>query len=223
MNKFFLFLCSFGILTGAPAPAQASIWEFFFPSLRQYEEDPSTTLQAPFAVDEQGDKIVVPDEEKKEDLSVSHRLTANLGEWLGPVVAQAMTFESANYQDDLKETEPYFTPSARAAYLKFLQDKKVIKILESNRFYVRSIVEDTPVVLVEKPLDGRYRWLYEVPVLVTYMPYDLKDYKQGDATTQHMKLNIQIGRHEVAPEHGVLIEQWDGTIEKTNAAQKKTP
>ena len=215
-----MFFSAFGILTAAAAPAQASLWEFFFPSLRKYEADPSTTLQAPFSVDAEGNKIVIPDEDKKEDLAQPHRIAADLGEWLGSIVAEAMTFESADYKDDMNKTAPYFTPEARALYLAFLEDKKVMKILESKRYHVRSIVEDTPLVLVEKPLDGRYRWLFEVPILVTYMPHELTDYKRGDATTQHMKLNIQVGRVPAAPDHGVLIEQWEGTIEKTRAAEK---
>ena len=104
--------------------------------------------------------------------------------------------------------------------MKFLEENKIIRILESDKFYVRSFVQDAPLLLNEGAVGDYYRWLYDVPVLVSYMDRNLKDYTKGDATTQAMDLRVQLMRSPEAGKSGVVIDLWEGTAGKVVKPEK---
>lgn len=191
-----------------------NVFEFFYPSLRAPEENPFDTLQAPFS--DAGEDVVNPlvlsvDEVVVHDsFDTPHRLSGDIAEWLAVTLTDVMTFQSDDYQEDLGRTAKYFDANGRALYLKFLEENKIIRILESDKFYVRSFVQDAPLLLNEGEVDGYYRWLFDVPVLVSYMDRNLKDYAKGDATTQVMDLRVQLMRSPEAGKSGVVIDLWEG-------------
>ena len=194
-----------------------NVLEFFYPSLRTPEANPYETLQAPFT-DESGDKPLPFASQNEDDVvayDVAHRLSEDVGKWLTDVLSETMTFGSDNYQDDLEKTAAYFDENGRGLYLTFLEDSKMLRILQSNKFYIRSFVQDTPFLLNEGSVAGYYRWLFEVPVQVSYMDRRLEDYAEGSATTQVMTLRVQLMRSPNADEEmGVIIDQWEGTAGK---------
>lgn len=214
------------------APARAEGWlEFFFPSLRQPKYDPAQTMQAPFALTEEeakkqfelqtnpnAPKQVAPKyamPENNTPLDQPHRDNQEISDWLTNVLSQTLTFDAGAYEVSLKEDEQYFTPAGLEQYKKFLNDNNVVKVLESNKFDVRSFVQDLPLLLNEGAVNGSYRWLYEVPVMVSYMDRGAKDYKNLEPVNQQLVLTVQIGR--VAGEKegmAVRIERWDGKAQR---------
>ena len=96
----FIFMCS------TSYDAQAGIIEFFFPSLKKEQYDPSKTLQAPFAYEgeKQQEGIVAKKEEEntKTSLEKPHRLRHEIGEWLTRTVSEVLTFETSDYNGDYR-------------------------------------------------------------------------------------------------------------------------
>lgn len=207
-----IILAIFSLLFLAASPAQAAgILEFFIPALREAEEDPRVTLKAPFydgdteneAVEKAVNFSAVP-------LDQPHVLDKEISEWLMQSVSEIMTFEQDDYQKDIAETEGYFNESGEQLFTAFLQQQNIQNVLESRRYFVRAFVQSTPKLLNEGAIDGVYRWLYEVPVMVTFMPRGMRDYKKQDAINQNMVFTIQVVRDLQKDGLGIAIERWDG-------------
>ena len=208
------------LLSVQAAPAQAAWWQFFFPTLKQAEDDPAQTLTAPFAPQPAGphppptmarQQVVKPLPENSVSLDKPHRTTKQVAEWLSPICAEALTFASADYKGDLAKTEPRFDTAGRQEYLKFLLDNNIQKVLDLNKYVVRSYVQDTPLLLNEGAAGGRYHWLFEIPVMVSYLDKSVKDYSKGQPINQMIVLKVQVGRSGTTPDPmGVSIGHWSG-------------
>lgn len=222
MKKIFILMAiaNFSLLVYAPV-AQAGLMEFFFPSLKEVQPDPSETLQAPFAdetlqAERDIEKGHLP--ENAIDLDKPHRDNASIRDWVVTAVSEAMMFESADSQADLAAHKASFDASGWKEYNAFLEEKGITKVLQTKRFQVRSFVEDVPLILNEGAVGGSYRWLFEVPVMVSYLERDLQSYKNVEPVNQHMVVTVQVGRKKDAGNaEGILIEHWAG---KANKAKK---
>ncbi len=222
VQKLFLItmLLSFMLST---TPAQAGIIEFFFPSLAKRDPNLYDTLRAPFAD--------APPPEEKLDISKAlearlpensvppekpHRQVRQISEYVSDIVSQSMMFQGESYKEDLKNILMSFDDDGATQYKAFLQEKNILNVLQSERYHMRSFVIDTPLMLNSGPVDGRYRWLFEVPVMISYMERSATDYSNGEApTNQKVILRLQVGRHpEVDNKTGILVETWSGAVKK---------
>lgn len=217
---FFLCLC----VAFSPLPAQAGIFEFFFPSLRNVGPDPSQTLQAPFATPKQGpvqqeqlqQAKVAPLPENYTPLDLPHRNSEQVGQWLVMTVSEALTFPAEGYQGVQDKISPYFTAAAKQQYVTFLEEAKIMPVLQAGQYQIRSFVPEAPLLLNEGAIDKRYRWLYEVPVMVTYLGKNVSKYqKDVKPVNQNLTLKIQVGRTVEHAEIGkdIAIETWTGTVD----------
>lgn len=219
MFRIVFFIMIFGFWA---VPAQAGVLEFFFPSLRTDPSTPTQDGKAPFAVQEEMgpgqpknslDALKVEAEKRDVSLDSAHLLSADISQWVGDSVSSAMNFESAQAQKMFIVDEKIFTKAGREQYLKFLEEKNIQKVIDTNRYRVSSFVEDTPVLVNEGAVNGVYRWLYRVPVVVSYMDRGMKSYENAKPVTQKAMIDVQIGRAMGAVnDTGVLIERWSGTI-----------
>lgn len=211
------------VLLGAfasPAFAAKSIWDVFGSMFREKpaEPDPAKTLQAPFAYDP--DRKINPNEALPENavpLDVSHRSPQEIGEWLMTAISDAMSFEITPDGTRPVFKREYFTPSGLAQFEEFLTKSGIQKVLDSRKYHLRSFVRNTPLVLNEGAVHGHYRWLYEVPVMVSYIDAAGFKYKDKDAINQAITLTVQVTRvKDGGGKEGVLIEIWNGKIEALN-------
>jgi hypothetical protein len=217
---FFLVLGAF-LIINVPV-AQAGWFDFFFrPSIRNNEDlKPSQTLLAPFAdqdaVIEEFDptgnfELAVP-------LDQRHRPNAEISKWVQQIVPTVLTYNSDNYEKEYVEIIKNFSKVGAKEFVKFLQERNIVKTLRTGRYNVTGIVQGYPVIINERALEGRYRWLVQVEVLVTYIDNRvkrIKDAKEGDMITQELVLTLQLGRvRGVDNPHGLLIETW--TVKNAN-------
>ncbi len=217
--------------------AEAAWWEFFFPSLRDTGADVATTLQAPFADDaavedeenvesSTSTKIPIkqsyenPDTDDDQPLKLAHRTGKDVSEWLVDVVSETMTFTDADYKAGMKKTEKYFDAGGHSQYIAFLTDQKIMNVVESGQFKTHSFVNDATVLMNEGAVQGRYRWLYEIPVTVTYLKQDIENYKNIVPINQEIVLLIQVGRaDEGVNDIGLRVERWSGRVRKIKKAK----
>ncbi len=179
------------------------------------------TLQAPFAMDpdakppeEAPDPTKVSLPENSTPLDQPHRDGKEISEWVTTAISEALTFDQQSYEPVLVANAKLFTADGNKQYVTFLTDNNIIKVLQSKKFYVRSFVLDAPLLLNEAPVGGTYRWLYEVPVMLSYMEYGVTDYKKLEPINQKLMLTVQIGRVTDRKGMAVLIERWDGKVQR---------
>lgn len=216
IKRVFLIFC-FVFAAFSVQPAQAGWLEFFFPSLKDPGYDPYETLQAPFATPDEntGEEVKLKQPEDSIPLDKPHRADADIAAWVTTTTAEVMMFEGDDYHKDLEETKKYFDASGREQYEAFLNTTKMMKVLESGRYQIRAYVSDAPLLLNEGVVSGRYRWLYEVPIMVSYIPRGANDYKNLEPVNQNIVLRMQVGRTaDAQTDLRLLIERWSGKVRK---------
>ncbi len=215
-KHLFLFsLLLLPLLAGA-SPARAGLLEFLFPSLRKEEYNPYKTLQAPFADNlDKGPQKADPNAGLPENiipLKYPHRTTKEVGTIITTAVSEALTFEHQDYAQDLKKSAKYFNAEGAQQFQDFLQANKILDVLQNGQHYIRSFAVEDPLLLNQGAIADRYRWLYEVHVMVSYMDRGTKSYKTAPLpVNQNYIFTIQVGRIP-AEVNGqtVLIERWSG-------------
>lgn len=216
---------SLGALT-MPSPAQADDsflnyilpWIFGEPSKGPKPED---TLQAPFGnekvkVDASNKLMDIYDAEDAAEhteggLALAHRSAEQVGDWVTGIVTQAMTINPETYNDDVKKYTGWFLPYALQEYNAYLGTNQTVETLRSNSMRLTAFAESKPVLVQEGVLEGSYRWLFRVPVMLTY--YDLATAslkgRKPMSQTQRVFVNVQVGRiasNKLA--EGMAIERW---------------
>ena len=211
-----------------PAPAQAESflnhilpWVFGAPDTGPKPED---TLQAPFADPpgstppraKQSELMKMYDTEAeantKGGLEVPHRSAEQIGEWITSIATQALTINPETYAEDSKKYTGWFLPYALQEYNTYLSANQTVETLLANNMRLTAFAESKPVLVQEGALEGSYRWLFRVPVMLTY--YDrvttsLKG-KKPMSQTQRVLVNIQVGRVPTTQlAEGLAVERWN--------------
>lgn len=214
-KKHYVFFLVLGVFLVASVPmAQAGWFDFLNPRAQNKELKPSQTLLAPFA--DQDAVIEELDPTKNAELSVPldqrHRPNAEIARWVLQLVPTVLTYNSDRYEKEYVEAIKNFSKVGAQEYVKFLQDRNIVKTLRTGRYNVTGIVQGYPVIINEGPVEGRYRWLIQVEVLVTYLDKRMKKFDRiddGEMITQEFVLTLQLGRvRGVDNPHGLLIETW---------------
>jgi hypothetical protein len=220
MNTRLIVVCAvLAVFANAIFPAQAGIMDFFFPQNRP--PDPSKTLVAPFAEPPAETTAAQPGAnpglpENSTPLDYAHRPNVQIGQWATIAVSEALTFDKDDYQQEIEEHAQHFEATGKQQYITFLQDNSLIRVLETHKFHVRGFVQEAPLLLNEGAVDGSYRWLFQVPVMVSYMDRNMKNYKNKTAepVNQLITLTIQVGRaKDLTPGKDIAIERWSGRVQ----------
>lgn len=199
------------LAVGLSGSANAGLLEFLFPSLRDEGPNPSETLQAPFADHEAQNDPTKRKPENAVSLELPHRSTPIITQWVITEISNVMSFDKPDVREELAEEKAFFDAGGHAEYMAFLRDAKIADVLKSGKYMVRSYVQDSPVLLNEGAVEGRYRWLYEVPVQVSYLQHGTADYENAEPVNQDIVVRVQIGRTADAEnELALRMERWTG-------------
>jgi intracellular multiplication protein IcmL len=93
---------------------------------------------------------------------------ADLIQWFSEVIPQAFTFDFVNYQDQLKQVQPYFTSKGWDALLKQLDTYANEKTIETNKLFVNTSAGGTPTIPNQGMIEGRYGWWIQLPLKIHY-------------------------------------------------------
>lgn len=202
----------------ALTPARARIWEFLFLSEKVPEDAPTATGHAPFAAPPEGHAFPPEPTAPKNTVPLDkpHRASQDIREWLMVAVSEIMTLDSADIEQETEqEASSYFSQDGLNRYRAFLAESGLLKQLQTGRYAMRGFLKESPLLLNEGAVDGRYRWLYEVPVMVSFLPRGVNDYKNAVPQVQEITLTLQVGRvPATVSDIGVLIERWQGEVKK---------
>lgn len=196
------FLLVFSALL-VPQAAQASWLDWLF-GKREKTPPPEETLTAPFA-QITGARV---EGQAVHDISVPHRDEKHVAEWLQRAISEVLTIEAATYEDHLKYLATGMDSYALEDFKKFMESSKILEYLQGGRYRLGCVVESRPALLNEGPVESRYRWLYDVPVTITFLPGTMKSYEEANPVSQHIIVQVQAGRVAQGGADGVMIESW---------------
>ncbi len=203
---------SFSVVASPSAKAN-EFFDFFFPSAPK-GPNPAVTLKAPFA----NEDAVIEEMDasgnasNQTPLHLRHRTNDIITMWVQTLIPDMISYKAQDYNRQYVDKSKGFDKAGLAEYVKFLNERNFVKTLKTGRYDIAGFIKDYPVLLNEGAVDGSYRWLYQVNIMVTYIESGVKNYaeiKDGEAVSQEFVLTFQIGRsREAANEHGLLIESW---------------
>lgn len=204
-----------GLSSQPSAAKDAGFLDFFFPSLRKYDEDPTKTLRAPFAYktgeEKEGEsaEFLVPSADNTVPLHRQHRINEEIVRWLELKIPELLKFRKGEYETTLEAVRQYFDESAWRQYLAFHDQFGLRRVLVSGDHATSSFVESPPIVLTQDTIDDRYAWLLRTPVTISFFQGDTTNYKDLKVYNQNVSITAQLGRRLDVPPPGVIIERWE--------------
>lgn len=142
-------------------------------------------------------------------LEEQHRTNAEIAEWLTEVISESLSFNADTYENVLRDSAQYFHQAGYDQYILFLQSGQVGETLRQGNLRMVNVVREAPFLLTKGSVDGRYKWLYEIPVLMSYMRQGSSGYGGNAPVSREVVVNVQIGRYDNVGPQGLLIESFE--------------
>jgi len=128
--------------------------------------------------------------------------TPALMSWVAQACTEVMTFGFNDYRRRLQEASRNFTRRGWESFTQALQKSRIIEMVETNQQVVTAAPQGAPILQSEGLINGRYQWIVQLPLIVTY---------QSGARTKSDSLIVTIVVVRVPrleSPNGVGIEQW---------------
>lgn len=130
--------------------------------------------------------------------------TPALLSWAAQAASEIMTFGFNDYNQRFQKSSRHFTPDGWEKFLGAMQRSRIIESVEGTQQIVTAVPRSAPILTGEGFFNGRYRWLVQLSLLVTYQ-------SGQDKKTSNMTVFLTIERvSTVDSPSGVGISQWIG-------------
>lgn len=128
--------------------------------------------------------------------------TPALMSWVAQASTEVMTFGFNDYRRRLQESSRNFTRRGWESFTQALQAARIIESVEANQQVVTAAPQGAPILESEGIVNGRYQWVIQFPLVVTY---------QAGARTRSDSLLVTVVVVRVSrleSPNGIGIEQW---------------
>lgn len=135
-------------------------------------------------------------------LNQANLSTPALMSWVAQATTEVMTFGFNDYRRRLQEASRNFTPKGWESFTRALQLSRIIEMVETQQQVATAAPRGAPILQSEGLVLGRYQWIVQLPMVVTY---------QAGAKTRSDNLLVtvtivRVSRLESA--NGIGIAQW---------------
>jgi intracellular multiplication protein IcmL len=127
---------------------------------------------------------------------------AALMSWVAQSATEVMTFGYHDYQRRLQQSSRHFTKPGWESFTGALQKAGVIDSVQAQQQVVTAAPISAPILVQKGVLNGRFRWLLQMPLMITY---------KGTGTQRVDKVNLNLVVERVPSLEnpaGVGIAQW---------------
>ena len=128
--------------------------------------------------------------------------TPALLSWVAQASTEVMTFGFNDYRRRLQESSRNFTKTGWESFTQALQQSRIIETVETNQQVITAAPSGAPIVESEGLRGGRYQWIIQLPLIVTY---------QSGSKTRSSRLLVTLVVVRVPrleSPNGIGIEQW---------------
>ncbi|PZO86720.1 MAG: hypothetical protein DI626_05760 [Micavibrio aeruginosavorus] len=144
-------------------------------------------------------------------IEVQHLSGREVAMQLNDIVAESLTFSRDSFPSTTKSVQKYFTPGGYAQYMQFIESTGFQKTLADQDLQSGAYVELDPLELSSGVYSGAYKWLFEVPVTISFVPRATQSYRDPQTGTQNRRftLRAQFTRvNDPQDPEAVKIEIW---------------
>ena len=144
-------------------------------------------------------------------LDKPHMSDREIKAWISRVVSESLFFNKKNYSNVAKNIKPYFTESGFRKFQDYLITSGIAESIRTNEYNMSIYIEKQPIFLNSSVIHGTYKWLYQMPVVISFFPIGGKQIAE-DADkfiNRDLQLRLQITRAKVDGNPDVIqIEDW---------------
>ena len=158
-----------------------------------------------------GKPIVAGDTQTKSGLAIQHMSSSEVAQKLEEIMAEALSFNKNNFAYNVAAVEKYFTPAGYAQYREFLNSASFETTLNAQNLQSGAFVEQAPLELNKGVFGNAYKWVFEVPVTISFIPRNSETYRNDEtkALNRRILLRTQFSRVADANDpNAVKIEIW---------------
>lgn len=122
--------------------------------------------------------------------------------WVAQAATEVMTFGFNDYRRRLQEASRNFTRPGWESFTGALERARIIESVESLQQVVTAAPEGAPILISEGMVGGRYQWVIELPLILSY---------QAGTKVKNDRLLVTLVVVRVPrleSPNGVGIEQW---------------
>ncbi len=135
-------------------------------------------------------------------LNQPYMTTAALLSWVAQAATDVMTFGFHDYQRQLQAASRHFTKTGWETFTTALQASRIVESVQAQQQVVTAVPRSAPVLLKQGVLNGRYRWVIQMPIQVSYKA-------TNSNRNDNLLLTLVIERvPSLENPDGVGIEQW---------------
>lgn len=122
--------------------------------------------------------------------------------WATQAATEVMTFGFNDYKRRLQEASRHFTRAGWLSFTRALQKADLVTAVTQNRQAISAAPRSAPVLLSEGPINGRYQWEVQLPMLIK------TSFGQGSKSDSWDLRLIIVRVPTLESPNGVGIEQW---------------
>jgi hypothetical protein len=207
-----------------PRPEQTLVAPFAHgnPNFDTQKADDDNALHIPFTP--------VEGESQDKQLNLPHRTRKEISNWLVSRVSDILNVGFDDYSAHMQVLRTVMTDYALKDYDNFMRNSNILGTLGQDQLVLQSYVEEDPILLNSGEADGRYHWLYEMPVTLSFLPKAMGDYrniKGQKIPNEYIILKAQVGRVPdtgdigSSSRDGILIETWE--VRRNRKDEKAAP
>ena len=155
--------------------------------------------------------VTLNNETPQSYLSTQHMTTNELAMKLSDIVAETLSFKKGDFVYTTTSAEKYFTPTGYAQYKEFLNKALFENILASGTLQSAAYAEQEALEITRGVFDGTYKWLFEVPVTISFLPANPDTYRNGGIKPENRRILLRAQFTRVADPAdplAVRIEVW---------------
>ncbi len=128
--------------------------------------------------------------------------TPALMSWAAQASTEVMTFGYHDYRRRLNESSRHFTRIGWDSFMSALDKARIIEMVENQQMVVTSSPRSAPIILSEGVVNGRYQWVIQLPISVSYQA-------AGKNKAEKFLIDLTIVRvPQLENPNGVGIERW---------------
>ena len=140
-----------------------------------------------------------------------HRTNKELQGWINTVVSESLFFDYDNYKEVQEVLKKYYTASGYKQYQNYIATAEILKSLRQNNYRMSVFVEAQPLLLNGQEMKNIYRWLYQLPITISYLPRNSNNLLRSsqDMVNRKLTLTLQLRRARL-PDNpdAIQIESW---------------
>lgn len=156
-------------------------------------------------------KPAIQEEGGNSYLAIQNYSSQEASQMMLDMIAESLSFTGATYARTVASVEPYYTAAGYRQYKEFLDKSGFAQTLSQQNLQSGAYVHGAPLEINRGVFNGTFKWVFEVPVTISFVPTSFNTYRGDEVRAQNRKIVLRVQLTRVAdPQNpdALRIEIW---------------